>query len=231
MKKKIVILSTFNTAKGLEERGTHKWIENRLDIFYQFTLKSIKAQTNQNFEMYLKSMGESLPIIHHYVQERGGLPSNVHFDVWSRCKEAIITGLEAYDKLYLVRLDSDDMYRNDWIQRLYDFSPKSETEVLISQNGYIYDSHDGTLATYYRKSPPFYVNLYDAKDYIEGTIRVNQGGHRNIIKNYCYEVIEGHNFMVTLHGRNTSSNRNLIEEDRIIEVETEKKKIMRAFGL
>lgn len=229
MKKKIVILSTFNTAKGLEERGTKEWIENRLDIFYRFTLNSIKAQTNQNFEMYLTVRGDSIPIIQDYVKRKGGLPSNVHFDVWSRCKKAILTGLEAYDKLYTVRLDSDDMYHKDWIQKLYDLTPKDETEVLISQNGYIYDSHDGTLATYYRKSPPFYVYIYNVEEYIAG--KVYHGGHRSVIETYHYELVEGYHFMITLHGENTSSNRNLIEDNRIIHEEDKKKKIMGAFGL
>lgn len=228
--KKIVIMIHFNSLKYSEARLTKEWIENRLDIFERFTLKSIKIQTNQDFDVYLQCDKASMSTINECLSAREPLPANVHFENRSVCQKEILKGLDQYEYLYWVRLDSDNLYHKDFIDKLHQYSPKEETEVLISQNGYIYDGCEGTLASYYQPSPPFYAYIYKAENYIKGDRYNTPGGHGSVIKLHQYELIEGNNYIVTLHGKNVSNDRRLINRELIIEG-SKRGTILSEFGL
>ena len=108
--------------------------------------------------------------------------------------------------------------------------PQEETEVLISQNGYVYDGRDGALASYYQPSFPFYAYIYKAEDYMKGKRYSSIGGHGNVIKILKYELIEGNNYIVTLHGKNVLNERHLLKKHLMIE-NPEKKVILNEFGM
>lgn len=68
---------------------------------------------------------------------------------------------QSNDYIYIVRLDSDDLYHKTYIQQLHDYKPKKDTEVLINKNGYLYDSITGRIDLYYHFSSNFmfiYIN-------------------------------------------------------------------------
>lgn len=228
--KKIVIVSSFNNAKYTEARLTKEWIENRLDIFERFTLKGFKAQVNQEFEAYLQCDETTMSIINECLSHRETLPQNVHFDTVANCNKGILKDLDQYQFLYWVRVDSDNIYHKDFVEKLHQYVPKEETEVIISQNGYVYDGRDGALASYYQPSPPFYAYVYKAEDYINKKRYSSIGGHGNVIKILKYELLEGNNYIVTLHGKNVLNERHLLKKDLMIE-NPEKKAILAEFGM
>lgn len=231
MRKKIVVWILFNTIKYTEARLTKEWIDERIGIFEKYTLKSMKAQTNQDFEVYLCCDKTTMPIIEECLAKRPPLPSNIHFNTTYSNNKSVLTDLEQYDYLYHVRLDSDNLYQKDFIQKLYDYVPKEDTQVLISQNGYVYDESDDALANYFQVSPPFYTHIYKVQDYIDGFRYNTPGGHGAIIKLWRYELVPGNDYLVTIHGNNVSNKRQVLINKRPLIKGEEKEKILDGFGM
>ena len=116
------------------------------------------------------------------------------------------------DLLYLVRLDADDMYHKTYVDRLYKYEQNKETQVLISQNGYMYDSVNNRLRELYHECFTFFcfiyrlkknVNRYSNIDITPYDILMNLP-HFKALK-YKYEILEGRNYLFNIHGDNTDS--------------------------
>lgn len=230
MNKAIIIWIVFNSQNKTADRLTKEWIEYRISIFDKYTLKSIKAQTNQNFRVYLSCEKVTMPIINECLAKREPLPNNVIFGTNGSNNKELLRYINNYDYFYQVRLDSDNLYQKDFIQKLYDYVPKEDTQVIISQSGYVYDAETDALAPYFQKSPPFYTFIYKVDEYKKGFRYVIPGGHRMVIKLLKNELIMGANYIVLLHGKNVLNDKNLLDEKKLIEKD-DKAKILEQFGI
>lgn len=226
----MVIWILFNTVNYTTDRLTQSWIEYRLDIFEKYTLKSLKNQSNQDFRVYLCCEGSTIPVIKSCLKKRASLPVNIYFDTIANNERDVKAALLQYDLLYHIRLDSDNLYQQDFIQKLYHYVPKEKTQVIISQYGYVYDIRDDSLAPYFQKSPPFYAFIYKAQDYINGFRYHTPLGHSRIINWWQYEFIDGSNYIVSLHGKNVLNGRDKLNENLLIEGD-QKEKVLSEFGI
>lgn len=203
-KKKIIVSIKFNNwAYGPTsiERLSESWIKYRISIFMNYTLKSLVNQTNQDFTTVIQYDEKSEKTITEELKKYKKLPENIIFTSSKNSKALIDQLIIGFDQLYLVRLDSDDMYHKSFIDYLHNFTPKEETMVLINQHGYIYDAVQNEITTTYRKSPPFYVLIYKTKDYLEGNRYSNIGGHTAMIK-LPHEIFDERNFTIVVHSKN-----------------------------
>ncbi|MGL6173828.1 MAG: glycosyltransferase family A protein [Cellulosilyticaceae bacterium] len=230
MEKKIIISIHFNSLKYSDKRLTKEWIEERLDIFWQYTLQSFKVQTNQDFEAYLHCDALAMDVVEEALSHREALPANVHFGEIRANEEAIKESIQYSDVFYWVRLDSDNLYHQDYIQKLHDFQPAEGTEALISQKGYIYGESTKRLAHFEHISPPFYTLIYRPKEYIRGKRYELPGGHGSVAKVLRYEPVLGDNFLVTVHNRNVSNGEWLINNKYLLP-EQDKETILKEFGM
>ena len=115
LKEKIVIINIpFNNLGYNENRLTKEWITSRMDIFFEFTLKSLQCQTNQNFKAFINCDEKSMDIIKETLEEREPLPSNVQFIDAKQSTRLICETVKDYEYLYLVRIDSDNLYHKDF---------------------------------------------------------------------------------------------------------------------
>lgn len=226
----MVIWILFNTVGHTPERLTEEWIEYRINIFERYTLQSLKNQTNQDFEVYLCCDVTTMPTINACLGRRKSLPSNIHFDTTNNNNNDVKRDIKNYDVLYHIRLDSDNLYQKGFIQRLHDYVPKEDTQVIISQNGYVYDIRDDSLAPYFQKSPPFYAFIYKVQDFIDGFRYKTPLGHTKIINCWRYEFIEGNNYIVSLHGKNVLNTRDKLNEKMLIEGDR-KEQVLKEFGI
>jgi hypothetical protein len=204
MKKKVRIIVDilFNAWEKSEQVFRKDWIEQRISIFMKYTLKSLKAQTNQDFVTIVRYHKDTRNLIQNALAKYAPLPQNVRFVSSNEYTRGIIENIKGYDVLYLVRLDSDDMYHKTFIQKLHDYKPKADTEVLICQKGYIYDSVKNRIAEYFHISPQFYTFIYDVKDYINGKRYRLPSSHYDAIK-MKHEILEGNNYVNLVHSNNT----------------------------
>lgn len=213
-KKRIVIQSTLNCwtyqnhkvlSKTSNVRLTKQWIEGRINIFMNYTLKCLKAQTNQEFIANIMYEDCTEDIVQKALGKYNTLPDNIQFCKKSDNKSIIKKAIDDYEYLYLVRLDSDDMYHKSYIQQLYDYNHKDSTQVLINQNGFIYDSMNNKIVKCHCESPTFYTLIYNTKDYLSGIRYKLIGGHPGAIK-LSHEIISNYNYIWHVHSSNVLSN-------------------------
>ncbi|MGL5677203.1 MAG: hypothetical protein ACRDDX_12360 [Cellulosilyticaceae bacterium] len=105
------------------------------------------------------------------------------------------------DKLYMVRIDSDNMYHQSYIQQLHDVKINPDILVIMSQHGYTY--HVGTkgLCHFYHESPSFYAIVYTYEEYINGKKINAKRGHLDMIK-FNHVILSPKNFMIVVHEQN-----------------------------
>jgi hypothetical protein len=199
MNKKIIIQITFNVGGFiLKNEMDEEWIKYRLKIFNDYTLKSLKAQTNQDFIVLFRCRDNTIPFIKKEIED---IPNNVFIVGGDEYKIKINELIKNYNYLYLVRMDSDDMFEKHYIDILYNYNPNPETEVLISQYCYRYDITQKRLASYFYLSPPSYTLIYKTIEYERGKRYRFKGGHGKVIL-LEHEIISGINYMVTIHDKN-----------------------------
>ncbi|MEW9669836.1 glycosyltransferase [Ammoniphilus sp. 3BR4] len=226
MKKQIIIGLSFNELK--KERRNHgkdnivrltkDWIENRLAIFMNFTLRSFQAQTNQDFRALVRYDETSKETLKEALRKYEPLPSNIKFIGKDRFDKKVNSYLEkgGSDYFYLVRLDSDDMYHKTYIQQLHDHIPQKDKIALICRKGYKYDHMNQWLGEDTRKSPPFYTVIYKTKDYLAGKRYDLSRGHHSSIK-LPHEFLPDRNYVYIIHSTNVKGkwHNDILEKDPV----------------
>lgn len=231
MSKRIIIQSGFNVMKfNLKLEIDEEWIKFRLKLFTHYALKSLKAQTNQDFIFLLRCRDETIPLIKKDLE--GIIPENVFIVGVAEFHEKVRELTKDYDYLYLVRLDSDDMWVRTFVDMLHNYSAKPETEVLLSQYCYNYDIKNKRLSSFFYPSPQSYVLVYKSTEYAEGKRYHLKGGHGGAIF-MKHEIIPGFNYMDTIHQTNTCSHfyGNVWKDWKEIKDKDEIKNILIEFGI
>lgn len=208
--KKIIINSTLNVNPRLKEdtqRLTKEWIDKRIDIFYDYTLKSLKAQTNQNFTCYLRYDDTTEAFVLDALDKHEKLPDNVKFIQTTKYDEQLAKELKNYEFAYFIRLDSDDMYHKTYVQQMFDYNPQKTTVALINRNGFIYDSINKQVAKCYCKAVTFYTFIYKVKDYLQGNVfnadSTDVDNEQYIALRVPHEFITKRNYLWHTHSANT----------------------------
>lgn len=227
MKRKIVISIMFN-IRGISVEETKEWINYRLKIFMNYTLESLQNQTNQEFITFIRYKQSTENLVMDALKEYTLLPENIQFVRNNECNEKLAEEIKNYEELFLVRIDSDDMYHKEFIQQLHDYKPKSSTEALINRTGFIYDTVNELLGNYYDPSPPFYTLIYNTKKYLNGKRYKLPMGH-TAVKKLKHEVLDGKNYMVVVHEKNKRSTFDKRQRKKIIKDKTEMKRILNNF--
>jgi hypothetical protein len=234
-KKRILINIYLNVLKkNNSERLTKDWLAYRISIFMKYTLQSLIHQTNQDFLALIQYEDESREIVGEELRKYKKLPENIRFVTPVEYRVIEIESMQGSDYFYYVRIDSDDMYHKSYIQQLHDHRPDENTEVLICQNGYLYDSVHNQITSTWRLSPPFYAFIYKTNDYLKGKRYVIPGGHTDVIK-FKHVLLKSPNFVIVVHSSNDytqfrAMNSSAIKNDsNIIDNPTKIKEILTGF--
>lgn len=202
MNRCIVITTTFNVFNWNIAQITDEWIHYRMSIYMKYTLRSLIKQTNQNFISFVQYSDQSESLVKQALACFGKLPGNVAFVRQSEWGKKMKDHIKSYDELFVVRLDSDDMYHKSFVQQLHDCKPKQETEVIINQEGYVYDVASHSLLFEHHFSPPFYTLIYNTKQYLNGKRIKLPGGHAGAVQ-LPHELIRKKNYVRIVHEKNT----------------------------
>ena len=226
MNKKIIIQIPFNIqGLNIKNEMNEEWIRYRLKIFNNYTLKSLIAQTNQHFTLLFRCREETIPFIKKEIGE--SLPENILI-IGKEHEQKIKDLIKDYKYLYLVRLDSDDMYINIFMDMLHNYTPKLETEALMNGNGYVYNHNTKELAIWEYLSPPFFSLIYEVTDYLKGKRYHLKDGHSGV-KFLKYEILSGRNYMVVVHEKNNVTTFEYKARKELIF--DGKSEILKSFGL
>ncbi|MGF7060016.1 glycosyltransferase [Brassicibacter mesophilus] len=194
--KRIIVYSGLNSID-------QNWLKQRISVFMKYTLQCLKIQTNQNFLAFITFRPDTKEIIEMELSKYKKLPDNIKFISSNTFNKLILKNINGYEYFYLVRLDSDDMYHKSFIQQLHDYTPKDDTQILICQKGYIYDSLANRLAKYFHLSPQFYTLIYKVKNYQQAKRHDLGGSHMGAI-NLNHEILEEPNYINHVHSGNTA---------------------------
>lgn len=221
MRKKIIITSKLNIMTGERNHCYSKnagvisnrdWLENRISIFMNFTLKCLQKQTLQDFTAVYAINDSSEDMINEILTQYPPLPANIILIKKSEYSNLISSLCVDYDILYLTRLDSDDMYPKEFVKTLMEFPVKEETQELLCQEGFIYNSQTNQLAEYYHQMFTYYTFIYElykedvqfsslALTPMDFLVNFPHGATMQ----YNYETIPGRQFLFHIHGNNTDS--------------------------
>lgn len=204
-----------------------------MKIFMKYTRRSLQRQTNQDFVALVEYEDRSRKKIKRQLRKYSKLPKNIRFVPKSSYQKRLMKRLKGYRYLYLVRLDSDDLYRRSYIQQLKQHRIRKGTSAIINQNGYMYDSKKKRIAPMYAKSPAFYTLIYKVKDYKKGKRYRLRGGHPAVIR-LRHDKLRRRNYVHIIHSGNTTSKfrskRNkIIDKKRTVKNRRKVKKILSAF--
>lgn len=227
--KSIVIDIAFNNwalNDTNNERWTKAWIERRMEVFMQFTARSLENQTNQDFTALVQYDDHTESLVKKALKKYKKLPSNIKMIRHSELKQQFEDHIRDAEYGYFVRLDSDDLYLHSFIQQLHDFQNDGDEDiqVLINQQGYVYDALQDRLATTSFKSPPFYTLIYKTEDFLKG-FRYEMKGHRAIIE-MPHRILKPRNYTIIVHAQNTSTTFKEKYQKTMINDEEEKEKVL-----
>lgn len=230
MKDKIIVIRIPFSVRNQKRELNIEWNKVRIKMFVNYTLKSLKAQVNQDFITLVKCRDDMINFIMGEINKITTLPDNVIFIRASKEMAYLKKAITGYKYFYYVRLDSDDMYHKTYINMLHEYRPKKDTQALINQKGYIYDLISKRMAKFGYESPPYFVLVYKTEDYLKGFNYPLPEGHGSA-KRLKYEALGENNFMTVLHTHNKSSSFEHLARFIGKMIETDKESILKEFGI
>jgi GT2 family glycosyltransferase len=193
----------------IDQRGKDEvWIKNRINVFMNYTCKSLINQTNQDFTALVVYDDKTEEVIISELKNYGDLPENIIFIGKSIADKFIKEKIAGSEYAYFVRIDSDDMYHKSYIQKLYDYIPLKETAAIINEWAYLYDSFNNKLYVCHAKILSSYTLIYKTEEYrndmvpsvITNMLDAQMENACHVLKN---EEIEGINYIWHVHSKNT----------------------------
>lgn len=211
---------------------TKDWIDYRVDIFMKYTAKSLINQTNQNFKCIVRHTTNTKSLILDALSKYPQLPDNILFtdDGDSTIKE-IISG---YKYIYHIRIDSDNMFSPDYIEKLHNIKYYNSLECILSQQGYMYHTKENILAHMHHPSPSFYALVYTVENFLLGLRYYVKDDHWGAAA-YNHEIVQTPSYMIIIHELNISNNFHVILEYPYIKTwlatNHEKDEVLKFFNL
>lgn len=209
---------------GINKRFSQEWFADRIEIFKNYTLKSLLNQTNKDFTLWLSFRPEDLtnPLIESLsnILQQSGLRFVMTFDglmYWDDRNETVNNNLEQRinsslislrlldlgDLIYLTRLDSDDMLSRmavDHIQHGWVIN----VEALVFRKGYIYNKELDQLAKWEPPTnPPFHTLVMSRETFLDPKKHLafykNFKSHEDIVEQFSYLTLPDGQFCVFTH--------------------------------
>lgn len=213
----------------------NRWLKDRIKIFKQFVVPSVKAQTNQNFMLWLSWRPEDrrsadIANLYEYLQDH--FPNRVVFTFngvafWDdkypdeeahvrlisalhgSMRELINLVGESKDILMTIQ-PSDDCYNSGMVEEMQTLLSQTEYQAVGYKHGYIMNYLTGELREYNPKTnPPFFTIKFPKEIFIDPLKHAQYTGpyksHEYVGEKLRYLQIPSRGFLVGCHGQNIST--------------------------
>lgn len=205
MNTKYVIALRFNSDTEVAGRCkvdnlSKEWISERIAIFNRYTRQCLEKQSNQDFIAVLSCQEQSMEYIKEELKKYKPLNANIIFT--SKKQEVIENYIKDADKVYIAALDSDDVYKTGVVQYLHDYKEKPNEHLIIFNRGYIYNGINSVIDDYECVSPPYYVQIFNVKDYLT-TYRYYKMMRHFYMQRLEHTCIDVPMFILILHNSNS----------------------------
>jgi len=244
------------TGLGLHKgfRG-NAWFKNRIEIFKNYTLKSLLNQTNKDFVLWISFRPQERrhPLVRElsnylssfglrYIFTFGGLmfwdDKYISDSLWKRLDFTLpqlkrIVGDKSY--VYETIQPSDDMYSRDAVEMIQREVSLLGIGAVGFDEGYILNGRTHELAKYNPDTnPPFYTIKFDSDTFLDPKKHYeyikNVRSHEYVPEVFNYKVIPGRYFCVLVHGENISTTWNIPYKGKEVYSPT-KDDILQGFGI
>lgn len=178
-----------------------EWLDYRLSIYRNYTLRSLKRQTFRDFSLWIccePGLEQSMEPLARDIPDATFTFGN-HYPA---------TRVPACDWVYVTRVHSDDLYRYDALGHVNANTPvQSRVEASVFQKGYVYDLNLKAWGLYYNVSPQFHCLMFprhvfvDEKEYKKNFV----GDHSKVRSSYTTKTLPDFKFCMLIHGRNWTS--------------------------
>lgn len=170
------------TGVGKHQYKGDEWFKNRIEVFLNYTLKSLLNQSNKNFVVWLSfrkedmynplvlKLADRLPMSLNIVWTFNGLlyhddrNAEQNKTLEQRLERALktIEHLPMARFVLLTRLDSDDMLHKDAVQRIQDAHTEYPAKQALCMNrGYIYNQEKDEVCLWHPETnPPFHTIVF-----------------------------------------------------------------------
>lgn len=170
----------------------NKWLKNRIQIFKQFVVSSLQAQTCQNFTLWIswryeEKSNRQVKELKEYLDDIGVRNVFTYAGVCfyddkyedSIARERLIMAIHGSmadligeigeeDTVLMTIQPSDDCYRNDIVHDLQEDFATMDVEALGISRGYIMNYQTGEVKLYNPSTnPPFYTIKFDKETFID----------------------------------------------------------------
>ncbi|MGL5675394.1 MAG: hypothetical protein ACRDDX_03180 [Cellulosilyticaceae bacterium] len=235
-RKKIIIYTLFNIARWTnlkvnEERLTKEWTDYRIDLFMNYTYKSFRKQTNQDFVVLLHYDPVTKPLLDTSLGRYEKLNENIIFT--TNPQQEILYQIQGYDELYILSFDSDNMLRLDYIEELHRIANDGTLQAIVNPQGYIYEPLTGKVGTYQYDTSPFSVLVYQVEDYLAGKRYRFVKNNWDLYLELNHKFSSGDTFLIIVHGQNVANkfeSFGSVMTKRLTD-KNEKKQILNQFGV
>lgn len=188
------------------------WWPYRLKILENFTLQSLKNQTEKDF-YYVMFLRKCFPVIFlpdlKAVLDRSGLRySIIYEDTENEIRNRITTDFPETKYIYATRIDSDDMFHKDVVAEIqtHEFRMRG---ALIYQKGFYYDCVNKQMRHIWSVCPPFHTIMYPYEIYLDiNTIEKYKDtphGHDEVYRQMSSIVLSENKYMILIHDKNNRS--------------------------
>lgn len=188
---------------SLQPGITQDWLNQRYQFFVAHTLRSLLAQTYQNFRIwhYCANLTPS-----HTTLLQELLPPDV------AARSIFTYGTRPYlnqdqgDYVYVTRIDSDDLYSPHALAYISNCRPISpdRPEIAMFRRGYSYDLPTRALTVYDNPSSPFH-SLLIPTVLFNNAYPTNYGDHSTVTRDFPTQYLPDWQFTVLTHAHNYSS--------------------------
>lgn len=177
-----------------------EWISYRLKVFNEFTRRSLEMQTNQDFVAIVGIHESTRYIIQDELKKYPRLPSNIIMT--SDIQGEIERRIKGADYMYLIQLDSDDMYHPSFIEYLHHYHVNPNKSVVFANYGYMYNVNTQAMEEYYFSSSNFITQIFSVEEYMKSARYYYYILHA-YMKRYPHEEIDKRMSMIILHDKNS----------------------------
>lgn len=132
------------------------WIDYRLKIFQEYTLKSLINQTDKDFKIWMLCHPESEELLIPKLREMRKKNQDMYF-VEFKFKDKNFNFLLEGEPVYILKTDSDDLLHKDIVRRSKEKLNSDEITLLMFCNGYVYNLKTRKIYSFIRWSITFYV--------------------------------------------------------------------------
>ncbi len=150
----IIIFIPLNT-QNFPERQEESWYKKRMDIFKEYTLKSLIKQSTQNFHVWLLCE----PKLKHYSETWKTILPNDRYQLVYNIKK-LWKERDKTQPTMIFRLDTDDMYHPNAFEKVIERTNTTNKNYIQFTKGYVMDIYSYDMFEWIHHSPPFYARLW-----------------------------------------------------------------------